>query len=114
MRHAPPLSRRFAPQKEQRAYYYLWQLYHLSQDSDTARAQLAEAKVGCGFRTGLRAQQHAEGAGGPRLHVRGQQRSALHGDSPAPRPCRRPRPQSELEAATASNANFGAELEARK
>jgi hypothetical protein len=34
-------------QKEDRAYYYLWQLYHLSQDEDTARAQLAEAQVGC-------------------------------------------------------------------
>lgn len=36
------------PQKQQRAYYYLWQLYHLSQDADAAQAQLAEAQVGSG------------------------------------------------------------------
>jgi hypothetical protein len=61
LRSPPPC----APQKQQRAYYYLWQLYHLSQDTDAAQTQLAEA-------------------------------------------------QAKLEALTASNANFGAELEAAK
>ncbi|GBF96626.1 hypothetical protein Rsub_09372 [Raphidocelis subcapitata] len=31
--------------KERRAYYYLWQLYHLQQDADAARAALAEAQA---------------------------------------------------------------------